>query len=165
MCRIVMIAIGKYRGDATAGFRAAGFSADPATNPAAAALPPDAVHLAITTGGCSCDFYHGDVFPRTDPRVLQRRYERKGWSQAKIDRALAARREATQSRELTLAQRFTAIVGGLTSDGARITLLAHDFRGSFDEPFEITGSTELPLTYYLRSQNEFPEDRLVSLIR
>jgi hypothetical protein len=38
------------------------------------------------------------------------------------------------------------------------------FSGSFAEPFEISGATELPLEHYLKAGNYFPEDTLVTLV-
>jgi len=164
MCVLVTVGISGLRGDATAPFRAAGFIAAPAANPTSAAIPRDAVRLDITAGGCSCSFYCGDTPEKPDPELARRRYERKGWTQAKIDRAMASRAaHATQPRS-DLRGNFTAAIGILVKQGARVTLLAHMFSGSFDEPFEIAGTTALPLQHYLENGNYFPEDTLVTLV-
>lgn len=165
MCFIVTVGVAGFRGDATAPFRSAGFAAEPASNPTSTAMPRDATRLEITAGGCACSFYCGDTPQKADPDAARSRYERKGWAQAKIDRALASSRAAHKGTPRNeLAGQFTAAIGTLAKQGARITLLAHMFSGSFDEPFEITGTTELPLGHYLENGNYFPEDTLVTLV-
>jgi len=165
MCVIVTVGVAGFRGDAAAPFRAAGFAAESALNPTSAAMPRDAKRLDITAGGCSCSFYCGDTPQRPDPDIARRRYERKGWSQAKIDRAIeASHSPRTSSRRNDLSGQFTAAIETLAKQGARVTLLAHMFSGSFDEPFEIAGTTEMPLEHYLKTENHFPEDMLVTLV-
>jgi hypothetical protein len=165
MCYVVTVGIAGFRGDATAPFRSAGFAAKPASNPTSAAMPRDAARFDITAGGCSCSFYCGDTPRESDPDAPRRRYERKGWTQAKIDRALASSQAAHKGTPRNeLRAQFTAAIGTLGKQGARIALLAHMFSGSFDDPFEIAGTTELPLEHYLKNGNYFPDDTLVTLI-
>jgi hypothetical protein len=166
MCVIVTVGIAGFRGDATAPFRAAGFTTEPAANPTACAMPRDAVRINVTAGGCSCNFYCGDTPEKTDPDADRRRYARKGWSQAKIERAIEASRSAhrPKSARSDLPAQFAAAIETLAKQGARVTLLAYMFSGSFDEPFSIAGTTELPLGYYVKPGNYFPEDTLVTIV-
>ena len=165
MCVIVTVGVAGFRGDVAATFRASGFAAEPAANPTSAAMPSNGARLDITAGGCSCSFYCGDTPQKPDPEAARRRYERKGWTQAKIDRALAASQTAHKGKPRNdLSVQFASAVGALAKQGARVTLLAHMFSGSFDEPFEIAGTTALPLEHYLETRNYFPEDTLVTLV-
>jgi hypothetical protein len=167
MCVIVTVGVAGFRGDATAPFRAAGFTTRPAINPTSAAMPRDAVRIDVTAGGCSCDFYCGDTPQKSepDPVAERRKYERKGWTQAKIDRAIGARRSARPATpRKNLDDQFAAAVESLAKQGARVTLLAHMFSADFDEPFEIVGTTELPLKHYTSGGNLFPEDTLVTIV-
>lgn len=63
----------------------------PTKNPSVmAALPPDyAAHL-VTTGMCSCDLYACPESEKPKDRTahLRQKYERLGWSKAKISRAI-----------------------------------------------------------------------------
>jgi hypothetical protein len=167
MCILVTVGVAGFRGDATAPFRAAGFTTKPAMNPTSAAMPRHAVRIEVTAGWCSCDFYGGDT-PRKsdiDPDAVRRKYGRKGWTQAKIDRAIASSRSARAATpRKNLDALFAAAIGNLATQGARVTLLAHMFSGSFAEPFEIVGTTELPLEHYLKTGNYFPADTLVTLV-
>src|SRR4051794_23570401 len=98
MCFIVTVGVAGFRGDVTAPFRAAGFSTAVPVNPTSAAMPRDAVRFDVTAGGCSCSFYCGDIPPKSDadPEAERRKYALKGWSQAKIDRAIASRHQASR---------------------------------------------------------------------
>jgi len=175
MCVLITVGVSGLRGDATAPFRAFGFTTQPAVNPTSAAMPKNAVRFDVTAGGCSCALYNGDTPDPVDAESerlrIARKYVRKGWSQAKIDRALGSRDHSSQSelpgpRDLSEnhAGQFAAAIESLTKQGARVTLLAHSFKRSFAEPFEISGATELPLDHYLKSHHYFPEDMLVTLV-
>jgi hypothetical protein len=53
--------------------------------------------FTITSGGCSCSLYSqpGEQQGKQEAR-LRAKYKKKGWSQAKIDRAMANKSHATQ---------------------------------------------------------------------
>ena len=107
---------------------------------------------------------------RPDPcacssRWESRRYARKGWTQAKIDRAIASSRSSRAATPRNdLPGQFAAAIETLARQGACLTLLAHMFSGKFDEPFEIVGATQLPLENYMKAGHHFPEDTLVTLL-
>jgi len=131
-------------------------------------MPRDAVRIDVTVGGCSCDFYCGDTPLKTaaDPDAERRKYARKGWTRAKIDRAIESSRSAGRATPRKhLSDEFAAAIETLAMQGARVTLLAHMFSRDFDEPFEIVGTTELPLDHYIKTGgNYFPEDTLVTIV-
>ena len=175
MCVLITVGVSGLRGDVTAPFRAFGFTTQPAVNPTSAAMPKNAVRIDVTAGGCSCALYNGDtpdpVNPDEDRLKRAHKYERKGWSQAKIDRALGPRASPSQPerpRPQDIAgnypAQFAAAIETLSKQGARVTLLAHSFKGRFDEPFEILGTTELPLAQFLKVDHYFPKDMLVMLV-
>jgi len=166
MCRLVFVGVTGGSGDPHGPFRAAGFTTRLASNPSCAALPATSVRIEVTTGTCSCDFYCGDTrYVSVDPEAARRRYERKGWSKAKIERALESRQKRhARTRPIDLGAQFAAAVETLVKGGAHVTLLAHDFDGLFIEPFEIVGTTQIPFAHYVARGNYFPEDTLVSLL-
>lgn len=168
MCSIVVVSVGGYAGNPREPFTARGFATPPPGNPACTALPAKSVTFEVTAGGCSCCFYIGDSTGSTfDVDRERRRYRRKGWPAEKIEKRIAlllAAREDSPSRSKRDEYGFVDSIENLARARAKITLLAHSFRGAFNEPFEIAGTTELPLQHFLDSGGEFPEDRLVSLI-
>jgi hypothetical protein len=68
----------------------------PLHNPSLAKqLPAGHKMLSLVEGMCSCSIYMPSS-PHTDPTKRREKYKKKGWSQAKIERAI---REAEQSRQ------------------------------------------------------------------
>lgn len=118
----------------------------------------DAV-LAITHQGCSCDLY-GAQPTRFDEASVRRSYERKGWSKAKIDRAVAGRRPT----ERPIFGAFRRCIAELARDLGPIRLLAHDFSGSVDsEPVAARGRERRTLEEFERDGGSYPADVVLEL--
>src|SRR5262245_5212933 len=136
MCRLVFIGVRNARDDVAAFFRARRFTAVPAANPTCEAMPPDAVRLQITNGMCSCSIYRvpGGA-PAFDEAHERQRYARRGWTAAKIERALDSSRAAHERRPRGgIAREFVDAITQLVRSGAAVTLLAHDFTDLFTTP-------------------------------
>ena len=69
-----------------------GLAVTPSRNPHVAGIfPKTDLRFDVTIGGCSCDLIGGRHGARAgDGDNQRRRYEKLGWSRAKIDRALEA---------------------------------------------------------------------------
>lgn len=167
MCTYIAVAVAGYRGDARQPFKDRDLAAENLTGAFAAKLPAG-THLSITDGHCACS-----VYPRRpaanstrDPDDERRRYQRKGWSQAKIDRAIESRRaaRAQPSSQPDLAKCFVEAISHLAANGARVTLLAHSFSGGLDEAFEVAGVERIRIGTFLEKSGEFPEDTLVTIV-
>jgi hypothetical protein len=161
-----MVGVKGGAGDIVATFRRFGLDAVPASNPVCSMMV-DAERLEVTTGGCSCALYSDD--PPDVPsgyEKMRRGYERKGWSKAKIDRAIEASRlaAARPSSKPDKAVDFVAAIKELADGRARIFLLAHDFRGLFTEPFPIAGKASMTIDDYVTGGGKFPADTLVTLV-
>jgi hypothetical protein len=168
MCTFIAIAVTGYRGDARQPFRERYLAAENLTGAFAAKLPAGA-HLSITDGHCACSVYPSRrANIARDPDDERRRYQRKGWSQSKIERAIEARRvahaRARSSSQPDLAKCFVEAISHLVTSGARVTLLAHFFRGGFDEVFEVAGGERTPIGAFLEKSGEFPNDILVTIV-
>jgi hypothetical protein len=50
--------------------------------------PIEWISFTATSGGCSCDFYRASDTTEEDISKLEKKYRKKGWSDAKIQRAL-----------------------------------------------------------------------------
>jgi hypothetical protein len=169
MCSVVVVAVTGYAGgDPAALFHKCGFDTKRPSNPSCAALPSKAISFEVTASGCSCAFYSGEHAPRQfDVEKERRRYRRRGLSAEKADRKVEALRlefELNPTKHQRDRYGFVDAIEELARGGAKVTLLAHFFHASFDEPFKIKGSTEMPLGHFLEQGGGFPEDRLVSLI-
>src|SRR5262245_41301480 len=94
MCQLVTIGIPRSVGPVLTEFGGPrdGLAVTPSRNPHVASIfPTTDLRLDVTIGGCSCSLVarHHGARPG-DEANQRRRYERLGWSRAKIDRALQA---------------------------------------------------------------------------
>src|SRR5262245_32048356 len=97
----------------------------------------DDVRFEITHGGCSCDLYTAP--PERDPDEHERaRYRRKGWSEAKIARALEAR-ETAKSAGVGLNHQigpefaFRDAISNQVREFGGVRIFAHMYNASQDE--------------------------------
>jgi hypothetical protein len=168
MCCIVYVAVTGFAGDPAAPFGKCGFTTRPPGNPTCAALPSKAVCFEVTTGTCSCDFYAGNQkLSAFDIDRERRRFRRRGLSAEKAERRVEAMRLEHERNPPKLGRDrfgFVDTIESIARSGAQVTLLSHFFRESFVDPFEIAGTTEMPLAHFLETGGGFPEDRLVSLL-
>src|SRR5690349_2209587 len=101
------------------------------------AFPPTDQVFEVTIGGCSCDLY-APWLPLQQDDKERSKYGRKGWSEAKIARALASRHVArigSAKRESKLGARRLlreAIMDALEQH-ARVRLFAHTYGGPVDQ--------------------------------
>jgi hypothetical protein len=130
------------------------------------ALPHGAALLDITDGGCSCSFYRSEM--KREPwseSSLRARYARKGWSDAKIARAVDAKLAAHARRAGGGVQRqFCRSIEVLVAGGALVALVSHHYSGLFaTENVSICGRGIIALRDFLTHEGTFPEDMLVSI--
>ena len=167
MCYIVAIGIAGYRGDVVELFKSRKLLARTATNPTTAVLPGACYEVLEEHGHCSCGMLgsggHGKGF---DADRERRRLKRKGWKPAKIEAAVEALRlSCEEARTRPVADTpFVAAVKELAAGGAKISLMGHMFRASFDDAFTIEGETQLPLQHFIAAGGDIPSDRVVTLV-
>ena len=94
------------------------------------------VLFSVTDGGCACKLFSPPSAPdpwRDSPERKKRQYGRLGWSQAKIDRALATFEQdrSTSNRGAGLRQEVAAFIGELAVAFGEVKLLVHEYRGLF----------------------------------
>lgn len=138
---------------------------EPSRNPSVARLfPPGDVLLEITVGGCSCG-----LFPtprKTDhDESERRRYQKKGWSAAKIERALQASRSARgRDHGNQNAQRFREGIAALLQRTSSLRLFVHMYSGAFDsEPVSSRRSVRMTVDEYQKQHGVLAEDVLVEI--
>jgi len=121
--------------------------------------------LDVTDGGCSCSIYRGplDRSTQNEHAHWRRRYQRKGWSAAKIERALESKREDRQRRRDAAAE-FCGAVEHIIKSGGVVAVLAHGFQGRFaEEQVRILSHTAITLIEYLAGEGRLPEDTVVTV--
>lgn len=168
MCSVVVAVTGYAGGDPAAPFHKCGFKTSVPSDPICAALPSKAICFEDTAAGCSCALYTGEHAPRHfDIEKERRRCWRRGLSAEKAERKVEALRlelDLNPTKRKRDRYGFVDTIEEIVCGGAQVTPLAHFFHASFDEPFEIKGSTEMPLDHFLEQGGGFPADRLVSLV-
>ena len=120
--------------------------------------------LNVTVGGCSCGLFPTPAKADHDEGE-RRRYEKKGWSAAKIERALQASR-ATRGRESESqnARRFREGIVALLQRTSSVRLFVHMYSGAFDsEPVSSIRSISMTVDEYQRQHGALPEDVLVEI--
>jgi hypothetical protein len=166
MCYLISVSAIGFDGSLPEHFRAYKLRASPTKNPTVlrtlGGVPYD-----ITDGHCSCSFY---VAPATVDRAEAEinaergRYEKEGWSKAKIDRALEAKSKLHSRTARSPAFDFPGAVGALLRAGSGVRLLCHSYGGRFDEEiFEVTTTITMALESLAFQRSSFPEDAIVTL--
>jgi hypothetical protein len=157
----VMSALGKER---------YGFSFSPAKNPFVSRLFPKTDTLFyVTHGGCSCDLYTDPGHEETPDQAQNHaaRYRRKGWSEAKIQRALADRnkpRPPTRRDDYRL--KFRDTVSALVEEFGSIRLFAHMYDGKVEmEEIGASGHRTMPLGEFRSAGGMFAENTLIEVRR
>lgn len=167
MCWLIFAGIRGQRSDPGSKFKVRGYTAEVSRNPTCAQVgTPDV--LAITDGHCACSLYiPTQRYVGEDTHLMRARYRRKGWTDGKIERAVKVRCAAAEKRAAMQANRnlFPSTIEELVESGAEVSLLAHFFEGSFDEPFSISTRRTLTLAEFMWNGGTFPEDELTVIVR
>jgi hypothetical protein len=171
MCHLVTIGIDKTLGSMLPEFGNAreGLAVTPSRNPTLAKIfPPTDLRLEITVGGCSCGLFTNRA---TDAEVIdreqaeRRRYEKRGWSSAKIERAIQASRAAHERDQRgENAHRFRDAIVALLERTRSVRIFAHMYSGSFETESVLSkGRTGLTRDAYRANRGAIPEDVLVEV--
>jgi hypothetical protein len=102
-----------------------------------AAFGPSFKPFSIESGGCACSIYSSPdaqhLETKPSPESRRKRYEKLGWSEAKIRRALSdAERERTEERD-GIRDDVTAYIAELAAAAGELKLIVHEYRGLFAE--------------------------------
>lgn len=166
MCWLIFASVSGFRGDPVQVFKARGYTAEVSRNPTCEHLDLQGV-LTVRDSNCSCLLYiPTQRYVGENTALMRARFLRKGWPKDKVERVVKARCAASEKRAAGGAHNvFPSIVTELVEAGAEVTLLAHFFDGSFDEPFAVRARRKLTLFEYLGNGGAFPEDELVAITR
>lgn len=107
--------------------------------------PSEWTCFTATSGGCSCDFYRVPFDDSDDSANRVKKYQRKGWSDAKIQRALDCRKEIPRVAP-GLREDILELVTDLTSELGEIRLALHWYSGDVEtEKFPLLDAGEVSL--------------------
>jgi hypothetical protein len=158
MCYFVFIGVpARYHGLLVEHFTAVRFDVHPTSNLTVHRIFPEADAIfTVCHGGCSCDIY-----ARRDPALahaaMRAKYENKGWSKSKIEKALRSRRPLDKPQAEAFRDSFASLVKAAGS--AR--LFAHSFAGDVETEEVLTDKrTGLTLATYLEHGGAYHVDVL-----
>ncbi len=153
MCYLVTIGIREERAqlDALLGVDFP-LAVRPSKNPSLRSAFPRADHLfEVSDGFCACDLVIQDK-PRSDEDQrarLRAQYERKGWSKAKIARAVAdwhAAHNRQREKSSEPARNLIKLLQTLATRLGGVRVVVHFYSGRFDtEEIPLVGRTRVPL--------------------
>ena len=133
------------------------------------ALPPEYQSFELTSGMCSCDLYHsGSVsgFRRSAKR-LRKQYAKRGWSEAKIERAVAeATSRPTQPEFVGLRPDVATWLATTAGDLGPLAVIVHWYRGRTDqERVPLSSEAHVAPTDLAKGLAHVPEDTVVWIDR
>src|SRR3569623_1619289 len=169
MCQLVTIVVPKSLGSTFTEFGGPrdGVAGTPARDPHLASIFPSSdARFIVTSGGWSCDLVGRNLCVQAgDVATRRQRYEKLGWSRAKIDRALQASTVAhARDHAGPRARRFREGILALLDRTPSIRLFVHMYSGDFDtEVVNSRGAARLLRGEYAEAQGAIPEDTLVEL--
>lgn len=168
MCYFLTVAVPAQHAELIERTFQPGFQTLVTTNPqVATALPVHYAARVVTTGFCSCELFSDPTRPRAEQLTeqLQRKFEKRGWGQAKIQRAIE---QAKQSQA-----RFPGNKGGIREDVIERLLVlvesagaagvfAHWYGGSLDsESMELERLPPCPPSDLSRWATQLHEDQVL----
>ncbi|MBN8886296.1 MAG: hypothetical protein J0I77_11295 [Rudaea sp.] len=136
---------------------------------ACALFKPEMAKFLITMGGCSCSLFHEIRTAKLDSEKKRAQLRRKGWSEAKIERALAESCEANKrnaeardaARDVQ-ARRFREFVVSVFDEGAEVQVYCHSYQGSVVSE-QLTRPVHLRVTRAQFLASGFPAESVVSV--
>jgi hypothetical protein len=131
-------------------------------------LPRDFSTFLLTSGGCSCDLFRRNSveLPSPDPERLRKRYEKRGWSAAKIERALkdASHSHRALSSFVGLRADVRDLLAELVARHGEVAVVVHFYHGDVDaERFEPLPKAHWSVAEMRSSDNAIREDEIVLL--
>jgi hypothetical protein len=137
MCFFITIAVSSNAVEGVRTERAVrGMHIAPTANASArAAAGPGRVPLLVTTGGCSCDWYKRPAESESEAESkiakAKARYERMGWSKAKIERALEGMSRPPR-QDFGLHPVVIDLLQAVTQDCGSAAVWVHEFSGDVE---------------------------------
>ena len=137
MCFFIAIAVPSNAAERVRTEHAArGMHIAPTANASArAAAGPGRVPLLVTTGGCSCDWYKRPAESESEAESkiakARARYERMGWSKAKIERALEGMSRPPR-QDFGLHPVVIDLLQAVTQDCGSAAVWVHEFSGDVE---------------------------------
>jgi hypothetical protein len=144
MCYFVTVAVPETHAERLENSVPRDLAAHPVMNASIARhLPPKYRSYVLTTGMCSCDLFFSESPIRHNGAhadKLRQKYEKRGWSKAKIDRALAqASPKRASESTVGLRQDLRELLATVVEETGELGIVAHWYHGDIEaESFSVS---------------------------
>ena len=126
-------------------------------------MPDDWACFTATSGGCSCDFYRVPFDDSDDSARRVKKYKKKGWSDAKIQRALDGRKES-QHETAGLREDIFELVIGLARESGEVRLALHWYSGDVEtERFSLRDAGRVSLADFKQSSTPLENESTLGI--
>jgi hypothetical protein len=126
--------------------------------PIKAVFPREDSVVCVTSGGCSCGIYHS-ALRGFDESAARRKYEKKGWTKAKIERAMLGRRRGQP--EQPVFARFREGFANVVRAVGSVRVFAHVFTGDVEsEHVAACAERSLLIEDYLAAHGFYDADTI-----
>lgn len=131
-------------------------------------IPPDYISYCIITGMCSCDLFH-PAHPEEDGKekeALILKYKRKGWSESKIQRALADHETSISTKNKTYGFRedlFEWLISRVHNVKGELSIIVHMYSGDIESEVFDVQQDSIKLDIFPVYQETFSRDTMVKI--
>lgn len=144
-----------------------GYMLPPTSNASVrAGLPASFESRLLVSGMCSCDLYRrpGVPPPGPSPEGMRDRYRKRGWSEAKIDRAISRSRASTGAVRSGFSGLRADVATGILAaarDAGPLALVVHFYSGEVEsERFAVAPGPRYRGADFLAAAGSLPADTL-----
>lgn len=138
----------------------------PMSNPSVTSLVPDDwTAFVVTSGWCSCGFYHDAGDTGMDQQKLVEKYRKKGWSDSKIQRAIGSMSDGTRAKK-GLRDDILELISTLIDTYGKLMLTLHFYEGVVDlESFKLDDLGAVSLSEFKNDESMFSRDKAICITK
>ena len=164
MCHFLTIAVpGKIVPEVPQEFRRKIHFTEHANRSVTESTPADWTSFTATSGSCLCDFYKAPNNAPDDTSKLEMKYRKKGWSEAKIHRALEGHK-AQATRPAGLQDDILDLVTDLVNKFGEIRLSLHWYSGDVEtENFSLKDAGSISLEDFRWDTTAFEDETTIKI--
>lgn len=165
MCHFLTIAVpGKSAPPVPTDFRRAIKFAAHSNRSLSEYTPPSWTSFTATSGGCSCNLYRSPRSKSKDRSKLETKYRKKGWSDAKIQRALEISKPTPPTRPDGLRDDMVGLIAVLAKTFGQIRVSLHWYSGDIEtEDFALKDAGCISLKRFLDDTTALGDETTIKI--
>ena len=165
MCYFITVGVAEKHADVLRQQLSGTFGVAPVSNESILKFLP-ADHQTFNLGGmCSCHLYTKSRSEPLEAGKLRSKYKKKGWSEDKINRAIADKLSAQKESFKGLRPDLREQLSNIAADVGRLSVVAHFYSGGVEsEAVPIMGRKIVSRDSLVTDEDAIPEDTLVEVV-